>query len=109
MRSSTTVPSWATAAIRLSPREATSATHSWATNASDAVRRLVTAATMSMSFPVSANRRRLPAGSQRTTASQRPSSSTIRSASGRSRPIDVRRTAAPAPSLSPSRIASSVF
>ena len=38
-----------------------------------------------------------------------PSSVTIRSASGRRRPIDVRRTAAPSPSFSPSRIASSVF
>ena len=64
---------------------------------------------MSMSLPVSANRRMLPAGSHRTTASQRPSSSTIRSASGRSRPIDVRRAAPAAPSFSPSRIASSVF
>ena len=109
MRSSTTVPSWATAATRFSPRDATWATQSWATNASEAVSRLVTAATMSMSFPVSANRRRLPAGSHRTTASQPPSSFTIRSASGRSRPIDVRRTAAASPSFSPSRIASSVF
>ena len=110
IRSSTRVPSWATAVTPASPRDGTSATHSWSTKASIAVTRLVTAATRSMSLAVSPNRRRLPAISQRSTARQASSSDRARSASGSRRATDgPPARAAARVAERPSRIAVSVL